>query len=66
MNLENLDYVSVTGTLIALAVIWVIVQQALKFTVRVFACGCAVIGGLALGVFVLVNWGEISKAIGLG
>lgn len=66
MNLENIDWMAVAGTAIALTVIWIIVQQALKFTVRVFACGCAVIGGLALGVFVLVNWGEISKAIGLG
>ncbi|MDW8325419.1 MAG: hypothetical protein RMK99_02530 [Anaerolineales bacterium] len=65
MDLSNLDYFTVVIVLIALAVVWGILQRVLKFTVRVFACGCAVIAGMALGIFVLVNWGEIARALGL-
>lgn len=65
MDLSNLDYFTFVIAIIVLAVVWGIIQRVLKFTVRIFACGCAVIAGLALGIFVLVNWGEIARALGL-
>lgn len=65
MNLSNLDYFTVVIAVIVLAIVWGVVQRLLKFTVRVFACGCAIIAGLALGIFVLVNWGEIARTLGL-
>jgi hypothetical protein len=65
MDLSNLDYFTVVIAVIVLAVVWGIIQRVLKFTIRIFACGCAVIAGLALGIFVLVNWGEIAPMLGL-
>lgn len=64
-DLSNLDYASLVITLIVLAVIWIIIRQALRITMRMFACGCAVIGGLALAAFVLFNWGTIARTLGL-
>lgn len=65
-DLNNLDWVSIGITLIVLAVIWGIVRSVLKLTMRIFACGCAVLAGLALAGFVLLNWGPIAKMLGLG
>lgn len=65
-DLANLDYFTVTIAIIVLAVVWGVVQRMLKFTFRIFACGCAVIGGLVLGIWVLMNWGQIATALGLG
>jgi hypothetical protein len=64
-DLSNLDFLTVAIAVIVLAVVWTIVQQVLKLTLRVFACGCAVIGGLVLAGFVLWNWGEIMRLLGL-
>lgn len=67
MSFENLDFFTVTIAIIVLAVAWGVVQRMLKFTFRIFACGCAVIGGLVLGIWVLVSyWGQIAPALGLG
>jgi hypothetical protein len=63
---ENFDYFTVTIAIIVLAIVWGIVQRMLKFTARIFACGCAVIGGLVLGIWVLANWGPIAAALGVG
>jgi len=62
---NNLDYFTVVIAIIVLATIWGVLQRLVKFTARIFACGCAVILGLALGIFVLVNWGEITRALGI-
>jgi hypothetical protein len=64
-DLSNLDYFTVVIAIIVLAVIWGILQRVVQFTARIFACGCAVILGLALGIFVLVNWGEIARSLGI-
>ncbi len=37
----------------ALAVVWLVAQTVFKLTMRVFACGCAVLLGLALGAAAL-------------
>lgn len=65
-DIRNLDFGAIVIALIVLAVVWGVIQRALKFTLQVFTCGCAVIGGLVLGVFVLLNWAEIAAALGLG
>jgi hypothetical protein len=64
-DLSNIDWVSIGLTLVALAVIWFVVRTVLKLTLRIFACGCAVLGGLALAGFVLLNWGQITAMLGL-
>jgi hypothetical protein len=64
-DLSSLDWGSIVLTLIGLAVAWFVVRTVLKLTLRMFACGCAVIGGLALAGFVLLNWGSIQAMLGL-
>ncbi|MBL8056254.1 MAG: hypothetical protein JNK29_06120 [Anaerolineales bacterium] len=64
-DLANLDWVSLGLTLVGLAVVWFLVRTVLKLTARLFACGCAVIGGLALAAFVLLNWNQVTAWLGL-
>jgi hypothetical protein len=53
-DLAQVDWVSVAVALVVLAVVWTIVQRVLKLTVQLFACGCAVLAGLALaGAFLI-------------
>lgn len=63
-DFANLDWVSIGLTLAGLAVVWFLVRTVLKLTARIFACGCAVLGGLALAGFVLLNWGQIAAGLG--
>ena len=53
-DLTQIDWVAVGITLIVLAVIWAIVQRVLKLTMQLFACGCAVLAGLALAGAALI------------
>jgi hypothetical protein len=64
-ELVSLDWVSIGLTLAGLAVVWFLVRTALKLTARIFACGCAVLGGLALAGFVLLNWSSLAPLFGL-
>jgi hypothetical protein len=40
-----------------LAVVWFVVRTIFKLTMRMFACGCAVLLGLALGAAALAYFG---------
>jgi hypothetical protein len=64
-EVANLDWVSIGLTLAGLAVVWFLIRTVLKLTMRIFACGCAVLGGLALAGYVLLNWGQIMALLGL-
>ena len=64
-DVSQLDWTSIALTLAGLAVAWFLIRTVLKLTMRIFACGCAVIGGLALAGFALLNWGELTKLLGL-
>lgn len=61
----SLDWMSIGLTLVGLAVAWFLIRTVLKLTMRIFACGCAVIGGLVLAAFVVLNWGQIAPMLGL-
>mgnify|MGYP000032391244 CR=1 FL=1 len=58
-DLNTIDWVSLFATLAALALVWAVVRAVLKFTARVFACGCAVIGGLVLAGFAVLYWDRL-------
>jgi hypothetical protein len=60
MDIMGFDWVYAAGVLIALAVVWFVVRTIFKLTMRIFACGCAVIGGLVLAGVVLLNWEQIA------
>lgn len=58
-DLNSIDWVSLFATLAVLALVWAVARAVLKFTARVFACGCAVIGGLVLAGFVVLYWDRL-------
>jgi hypothetical protein len=60
MDIMGFDWVYAAGVLLALAVVWFVVRTIFKLTMRIFACGCAVIGGLVLAGAVLLNWEQIA------
>lgn len=64
MDVNNLDWVSLVATLVALALVWAVVRAVLRFTARVFACGCAVIGGLVLAGFAALYWDRLPALLG--
>lgn len=64
-DFSHLDWTSIALTLAGLAVAWFLIRMVLKLTLRIFACGCAVIGGLVLAGFVILNWEIIAKSLGL-
>jgi len=53
-ELSQINWVNVGIALVLLAIAWGIIQQVFKLTVRIFACGCAVLGGLVLAGAVMV------------
>ncbi len=64
MEVNQVDWVSLAATLVALALVWAVVRAVLRITARVFACGCAVIGGLVLAGFAVLYWDRLAALVG--